>query len=39
MVVGSTAVLFSADEDNQVPALRAMPNVANPTESIVGWNT
>jgi hypothetical protein len=45
-VVGSTAVLFSADEGDPVPAPtitpritpRITPSVANLTESIIGWS-
>jgi hypothetical protein len=42
-MVGSTAVLFSADEGDPVPAPtitpRITPSVANLTESIIGWST
>ena len=45
-MVGSTAVLFSADEGDPVPApritpsvaSRVTPSVANLTESIIGWS-
>jgi hypothetical protein len=45
-MVGSTAVLFSADEGDPVPAPTIAPSVAstitagvaNLTESIIGWS-
>lgn len=41
-MVGSTAVLSSADEGDPVPAPRVTPritaSVANLTESIIGWS-
>lgn len=37
-MVGSTAVLSSADEGDPVPAPTITASVANLTESIIGWS-